>query len=89
MMTHTLFCLHNSAEAADIVLLVDAVTKVADAVETGQRMLRIAKQSIYIGLGLSLAFMVIASFGLLSPAIGALCQEETDVIVILNALRVR
>ena len=78
-----------SAEAADIVLLVDDVTKIADAVETGQRMLRIAKQSIYIGLGLSFAFMVIASFGLISPAIGALLQEATDVIVILNALRAR
>ncbi len=78
-----------SAEAADIVLLVDDVTKVADAVEAGQRMLRIAKQSIYVGLGLSFAFMVIASFGLISPAIGALLQEAVDVIVILNALRAR
>ena len=78
-----------SAEAADIVLLVDDVTKVAYDVETGQRMLRIAKQSIYIGLGLSFSFMVIASFGLISPAIGALLQEAVDVVVILNALRAR
>jgi heavy metal translocating P-type ATPase len=78
-----------SAEAADIVLLVDDVTRVAYAVEAGQRMLRIAKQSIYVGLGLSLGFMVIASFGLIAPAIGALLQEATDVIVILNALRAR
>jgi len=78
-----------SAEAADIVLLVDDVTKVAYAVETGQRMLRIAKQSIYIGLGLSFGLMVIASFGLIQPAIGALLQEAIDVTVILNALRAR
>ena len=78
-----------SAEAADIVLLVDDVARVADAVEAGQRMLRIAKQSIYIGLGLSFTFMVIASFGLISPAVGALLQEAVDVLVILNALRAR
>ena len=78
-----------SAEAADIVFLVDDVTRVAYAVEAGQRMLRIAKQSIYVGLGLSFGFMVIASFGWISPAIGALLQEATDVIVILNALRAR
>jgi P-type E1-E2 ATPase len=78
-----------SAEAADIVLLVDDVTQVVYAVEAGQRMLQIAKQSIYVGLGLSFGFMVIASFGLISPAIGALLQEATDVIVILNALRAR
>ena len=78
-----------SAEAADIVLLVDDVTQVAYAVETGQRMLRIAKQSIYIGLGLSFGFMVLASIGLISPVVGALLQETVDVIVILNALRAR
>jgi cation transport ATPase len=78
-----------SAEAADIVLLVDDVTQVAYAVETGQRMLYIAKQSIYIGLGLSFSFMVLASVGLISPVIGALLQEVVDVVVILNALRAR
>ncbi|MEP7288728.1 MAG: heavy metal translocating P-type ATPase [Chloroflexota bacterium] len=78
-----------SAEAADIVLLVDDVTRVADAVEIGQRMLRIAKQSIYVGLGLSFGFMVLAAFGLITPVIGALLQEVIDVAVILNALRAR
>jgi hypothetical protein len=41
----------NSAEAADVVFLVDDVTKVGDGVGTGQRMLRVAKQSIYFGIG--------------------------------------
>jgi P-type E1-E2 ATPase len=78
-----------SAEAADIVLLVDDVTRIGDAVEAGQRMLRIAKQSIYVGLGLSFTCMVLASFGLISPVVGALLQETVDVVVILNALRAR
>ncbi len=78
-----------SAEAADIVLLVDDVTKVGEAVAIGQHMLRIAKQSIFLGLGLSFACMVVASFGYLSPVVGALLQEAIDVAVILNALRAR
>jgi P-type E1-E2 ATPase len=78
-----------SAEAADIVLLVDDVTKVADTIEIGQRMVKIAKQSIFIGLGLSLGFMVLAAFGLIAPPIGALLQEVVDAAVILNALRAR
>ncbi|MBA3874333.1 MAG: HAD-IC family P-type ATPase, partial [Anaerolineae bacterium] len=78
-----------SAEAADIVLMVDDVSRVADAVETGQRMLRVAKQSIYIGLGLSFGLMVLAAFGLIPPAIGALFQEVIDVAVIVNGLRAR
>ncbi|WP_164473542.1 HAD-IC family P-type ATPase [Deinococcus psychrotolerans] len=78
-----------SAEAADIVLLVDDITRVADAVEVGQRMLRIARQSIFVGLGLSFGLMGFAAFGLIPPVIGALAQEAVDVMVILNALRAR
>ena len=59
-----------SAEAADIVLLVDDVTKVGEAVAIGQRMLRIARQSIFVGLGLSFACMVLASLGLIPPVAG-------------------
>ena len=78
-----------SAEAAGIVLLVDDVTKVADAMEIGKRMVRIAKQSIGVGLGLSFACMVAAVFGKIPPVTGALLQEVIDVAVILNALRAR
>lgn len=78
-----------SAEAADIVLLVDDLSKIADAVSIGKRMLRIAKQSIGIGIGLSFVLMIIAAFGYIIPAVGAMLQEIIDVAVILNALRAR
>ncbi len=78
-----------SAEAADVVLLVDDVTKVADVFEIGQRTIDVAKQSIFIGLGASFVLMIIASVGLIPPAIGALFQEVLDVSVILNALRAK
>lgn len=78
-----------SAESADIVLLVDDLSKVADAIDIGKRMLAIAKQSIFIGIGLSVLLMLIAVFGYITPAIGAMLQEVIDVAVILNALRAR
>ncbi len=78
-----------SAEAADIVLLVDDINKVADAVYIGRRMLHIATQSILVGIGLSVILMVIAAFGHIPPPIGALFQEIIDAAVILNALRAR
>ncbi|MDG6900617.1 MAG: heavy metal translocating P-type ATPase [Nitrososphaerota archaeon] len=78
-----------SAEAADVVLLVDDVTKVADGIAIGQRMTRIAKQSIFFGIGTSFVLMMIASFGFIQPASGAVMQEALDIAVILNALRVR
>lgn len=76
-----------AAEAADVVLLVDDLERVPEAVEIGRRTIRIARQSILAGLGLSAAAMVAAAFGLIPPAAGALLQEGIDVAVILNALR--
>jgi heavy metal translocating P-type ATPase len=78
-----------SAEAADVVLMVDDVTKVGDGIAIGQRMMHIAKQSIFFGMGGSLVLMAVASFGYIQPAAGAIMQEVLDIVVILNALRVR
>lgn len=78
-----------SAEAADVVLLVDDITRLGDAMAISRRMRRIALQSIGFGLGLSFALMILASMGHITPAAGAVMQEALDAAVILNALRVR
>jgi len=78
-----------SAEAADVVLLVDDIARLGDAMVISRRMRRIALQSIGVGLGVSFVLMVIASFGHITPAAGAVMQEALDAAVILNALRVR
>jgi hypothetical protein len=50
---------------------------------------KIAKQSFFFGLGLSLSFMVLAAFDRIAPTIGALLQEAVNAAVILNVLRTR
>jgi heavy metal translocating P-type ATPase len=76
-----------SSETADAVIVVDWIDRVADAVRIGRRSLSIARQSVLIGIGLSLAAMGFAAFGLIAPIAGALLQEGIDVAVIANALR--
>ena len=76
-----------TAEAADAVILADDPSKVATAIAISRRTLRIARQSIWVGLGLSGLGMVVAAFGYLPPIAGALAQEAIDIVVILNALR--
>ena len=76
-----------SAEAADAVILADDPTRVAEAIEISRRTLRLARQSIWVGLGLSGTAMIFASLGYIPPVPGALLQEGIDVAVILNALR--
>jgi heavy metal translocating P-type ATPase len=76
-----------SAEAADVVLLVDQLDRIVPAIEIAARSRVIALQSVFAGIGLSLAGMLAAGAGYVTPVQGALAQEVIDVAVILNALR--
>jgi heavy metal translocating P-type ATPase len=76
-----------SSEAADVVVLVDEIDRVADAVRIARRTYGIAFQSMAGGMTLSGVAMIAAAFGWLIPVAGALTQEAIDVAVILNALR--
>jgi len=76
-----------TAESADVVILVDDLARVGDALRIARRTMRIARQSILAGLGLSGAGMIAAALGYLPPIAGAVAQEVIDVAVILNALR--
>lgn len=76
-----------SAEAADVVLLVDDLGRLLVGLEVAARSRRIALQSVAAGIGLSVAGMIAAAFGYLTPVQGSLIQEAIDVAVILNALR--
>ena len=75
------------AEAADVVLLVDRIDRLRTGVEIAKQSRRIALESVAAGIGLSIAAMIAAAFGYLSPVQGALIQEAIDIAVILNALR--
>ena len=59
----------------------------ADAIGIGRRSLAIARQSVLVGMGLSLVAMGFAAAGFIPPVAGAFLQEGIDVGVILNALR--
>ena len=76
-----------SSEAADVVILVDRVDRVAEAFDIARRSRAIARQSIVAGLALSGVAMIFAAAGHIPPVAGALIQEGIDVAVIVNALR--
>jgi heavy metal translocating P-type ATPase len=76
-----------SSEAADVVILIDRLDRVSEAVVIARRAHRIAVESIVFGMALSGIAMGVAAFGWLTPVAGAITQEVIDVAVILNALR--
>jgi heavy metal translocating P-type ATPase len=76
-----------ASESADVVIMLDDVGKVAGSVEIARRTFFIAKQSILIGIFISLGLMGIFATGRFKPIYGAGIQELVDVTVIFNALR--
>ena len=78
-----------ASESADVVIMLDDLKRVPMAIKISKRTLRVARESIWVGIGLSVVLMFIASTGVISPLKGALLQEGVDILVILNALRAR
>ena len=76
-----------SSEAADIVITVDRLDRLTEAVQISRRARSIATQSVVLGMGMSIVAMGAAAIGLLPVVAGAILQEAIDVAVILNALR--
>ncbi len=76
-----------ASETADAVIMRDRIDRVVEAIQIGRRSLRIARQSMIAGIGLSLVAMAFAAAGVITPVVGALLQEAIDVAVIANALR--
>ena len=76
-----------ASESADMVIMLDDLGRVATALTIAKRTFQIARQSILIGIGLSIGLMGIFATGKFPPLAGAVAQEVVDVFVIFNALR--
>ncbi|HVX57775.1 MAG TPA: heavy metal translocating P-type ATPase [Candidatus Saccharimonadales bacterium] len=76
-----------ASESADVVIMPDDLGRVAVATGVAKRTFQIARQSILVGIGLSLGLMAVFATGKFPPLAGAIIQEVVDVFVILNALR--
>lgn len=76
-----------ASESADVVILVDDLSRVSRAVDIGQSTIKIALQSIWLGIVISVGLMFLAAAGFLPAVVGALLQEIVDLVAILGALR--
>ena len=76
-----------ASESADVVIMLDDVYKVAQAVDIAKGTIRIGLQSILFGIAMSVGMMLIFATGRFPAVLGAALQEVVDVVVIINALR--
>ncbi|HEX8849547.1 MAG TPA: heavy metal translocating P-type ATPase [Gemmatimonadaceae bacterium] len=76
-----------TTEAADVVVMADDLGRVVETMQISRRTMHIARQCIRVGVGLSVAGMLAAAAGYITPLLGAGLQEAIDLAVIVNALR--
>ncbi len=76
-----------ASDSADVVILKDDLAKVSDSIEISRQTMLVARQSVFIGIGVCTILMLIAAFGVLPALFGAALQEVVDVIAITSALR--
>lgn len=73
-----------ASESADVVIVLDDISKTAEAMAIGKRTMRVALQSIWLGIVLSFGLMLLAAFGFLPAIVGAAMQEVVDLATILD-----
>lgn len=78
-----------ASESADAVILRDDLGRVAEAVNISRNTMKIAKQSVLIGIFICVFLMLVASFGVIPALLGAALQEVIDTVSILSALRAK
>ena len=78
-----------ASESADVVILKDDLSRVSRAITIARDTMRVARQSVLIGIFICIGLMLIASTGVVPALIGALFQEVVDTVSILYALRAR
>lgn len=76
-----------AAEAADIVIMTDDISKVADAVKLGRKALHVIRQNLIVSSAINAGAIILAMAGILGPVGGAFVHNATSVLVVLNSAR--
>ena len=74
-------------EAADVVLMDDKPSKIASAIRIARRTLRIAKENIWLAVGIKVAVLVLATLGLATMWMAVFADVGVTVLAVLNAMR--
>ena len=74
-------------EAADVVLMTDEPSKIAQAIRIARRTLAIARQNVVFAIGVKLAVLVLAVFGIATMWLAVFADVGVTVLAVLNAMR--
>ena len=74
-------------EAADVVLMDDKPSKIALAIRIARRTLAIARQNVWFAIGVKVAVLILATFGLATMWLAVFADVGVTVLAVLNAMR--
>ncbi len=76
-------------EAADVVLMDDKPSKIALSIELSRRTIFIAKENAWFAIGIKVAVLLLATFGMASMGLAVFADVGVMVLAVLNAMRAR
>lgn len=74
-------------EAADVVLMDDKPSKIALAIKIARRTLGIAKQNVWFAIGVKVAVLILAAFGIAKLWMAVFADVGVTVLTVFNAMR--
>ena len=74
-------------EAADVVLMDDQPSKIATAIRIARRTISIARQNIWFAIGIKVAVLILAFFGIATMWLAVFADVGVTVLAVLNAMR--
>ena len=74
-------------EAADVVLMDDKPSKIAQVIKIARRTLGIARQNVWFAIGVKLTVLVLASLGIATMWMAVFADVGVTVLAVLNSMR--
>lgn len=74
-------------EAADVVLMDDDPSKIATAIRIARRTIGIAHQNVWFAIGVKIAVLILATFGLATMWMAVFADVGVTVLAVFNAMR--
>lgn len=74
-------------EAADVVIMTDEITKIAQAIRISKKTMRIVKQNIIFALTVKIAVLILGAFGIANMWLAVFADVGVSILAILNSMK--
>lgn len=75
-------------EAADVVIMTDEPSKIANSIKVSRKTMNIVRQNIFFAITIKIAVLILSAFGIATMWAAVFADVGVSVIAILNALRI-